>query len=294
MMLSLGIATAKKTEKHKPVAEHVVLIGLDGWGAYSMPKADMPTVRDFMKSGCYTMEKRAVLPSSSAPNWASMFMGTPTEIHGYTKWGSRTPEIPEPITGKHGMFPTLFQVLRDAEPDAEIGVLYEWDGIKYLVDTLSLSYHEQARLNVPGVASHITDLAEKYIRDKKPRLIAVCYDEPDHTGHSAGHDTPEYYDKIHELDQCIARIVQAVKDAGIYDDTVFVITADHGGINKGHGGITLEEMLTPFIISGKGIKSGGRFDEVMMQQDVAPTIARILDVRQPQAWAGRPMIQVLK
>ncbi len=77
-----------------PIAGHVVLIGLDGWGAYSVPKADMPVVKSMMEHGCYTLQKRTVLPSSSAPNWASMFMGVPTELHGYTQWGSKTPELP--------------------------------------------------------------------------------------------------------------------------------------------------------------------------------------------------------
>lgn len=56
-------------------AEHVFVIGLDGWGAYSVEKADMPNVKALMDAGCYTLKKRSVLPSSSAVNWASMFMG---------------------------------------------------------------------------------------------------------------------------------------------------------------------------------------------------------------------------
>ena len=68
----------------KPKAKHVVYIGLDGWGSYSMPKANMPTVKSLMETGCYTMQKRTVLPSSSAVNWASMFMGAGPEVHGYT------------------------------------------------------------------------------------------------------------------------------------------------------------------------------------------------------------------
>ena len=71
----------------KPKAKHVVYIGLDGWGSYSMPKANMPTVKSLMETGCYTMQKRTVLPSSSAVNWASMFMGAGPEVHGYTEWG---------------------------------------------------------------------------------------------------------------------------------------------------------------------------------------------------------------
>lgn len=68
-------------------AEHVFIIGLDGWGAYSVEKADMPNVKQLMNEGCYTLKKRSVLPSSSAVNWASMFMGAGPELHGYTEWG---------------------------------------------------------------------------------------------------------------------------------------------------------------------------------------------------------------
>ena len=31
--------------KGKDKAKHVVFIGLDGWGPYSLPKADMPNVK---------------------------------------------------------------------------------------------------------------------------------------------------------------------------------------------------------------------------------------------------------
>ena len=35
--------------KGKDKAKHVVLIGLDGWGAYSLPKADMPNVKKLLE-----------------------------------------------------------------------------------------------------------------------------------------------------------------------------------------------------------------------------------------------------
>ena len=79
--------------KGKDKAKHVVLIGLDGWGAYSLPKADMPNVKRLMEDGAYTLKKRSALPSSSAINWASMFMGAGPELHGYTEWGSKTPDF---------------------------------------------------------------------------------------------------------------------------------------------------------------------------------------------------------
>ena len=87
--------------KGKDKAKHVVFIGLDGWGAYSLPKADMPNVKKLMEDGSYTLKKRSALPSSSAINWASMFMGAGPELHGYTEWGSKTPELPSRVLNKN-------------------------------------------------------------------------------------------------------------------------------------------------------------------------------------------------
>lgn len=290
-LLLTGFSTI--TFSAKPKAKHVVYIGLDGWGAYSMPKADMPTVKSLMEKGCYTLEKRTVLPSSSAPNWASMFMGAGPELHGYTTWGARTPELPSRTILKNNIFPTIFQIYRDKFPKAEIGVLYEWEGIKYLVDTLSVNYHAQA----PDYNKHPTalcEMAEKYIRDKKPSLVAICFDNPDHVGHQAGHGSIAYYDKLKELDGYIGRIVKAVHEAGMMDETIFIVTSDHGGKGTNHGGITMDEMETPFIIAGKGIKQGDGFQESMMQYDVASTMAYIFGLKQPQVWIGRPMKQFFK
>jgi predicted AlkP superfamily pyrophosphatase or phosphodiesterase len=288
-----GCQTQVNNEAHAK-AKHVVLIGLDGWGAYSVPKADMPNLRKLMADGAYTLKKRSTLPSSSAINWASMFMGAGTELHGYSRWNSQTPDIPSRVTNEHGIFPTIFSVLRKAQPQAEIGCLYEWDGIKYLIDSLAVIYRWEA----PSEERYTDALcaqAEQYIKEKHPTLAAVCFDNPDHVGHAAGHDTPEYYATLTELDKYIGRIVEAVNQAGMLQETIFVITSDHGGIGKDHGGKTLQEMETPFIISGKNVRAGVVFDDTStMQFDVAATIAYIFGLKQPQVWIGRPVTGVFQ
>ena len=280
-------------EAKKQIAEHVIYIGLDGWGSYSVDKADMPNVKALMAEGCWTLQKRAVLPSSSGVNWASMFMGACPELHGYTTWNSATHEIPERVILKNNIFPTMFQLLRDAQPEAEIGCIYEWDGIKYVIDTLSTSYQEI----VPPSKIYTDEMAKmsvKYIKEKKPVLGAFIFDNPDHVGHDAGHNTPAYYANLKELDGYIGQIIQATKDAGIYENCIFIVTSDHGGIDHGHGGKTLEEINTPFIIAGKGVKKGGEFQESMMQFDCAPTVLEIFGLEGPQVWVGRSMSQVFE
>ncbi|MDL2247212.1 alkaline phosphatase [Bacteroides sp. OttesenSCG-928-J23] len=293
MALGLVACTPNKAPQVQPKAQHMVFIGLDGWGSYSMHRALMPNVRKLMETGSYTLQKRTVLPSSSAVNWASMFMGAGPELHGFTNWGTRVPELPSRELNQHGIFPTIFQLLRDAQPEAEIGCLYEWEGIKYLVDTLALNHYAQVPEDMI-YTDKLTRMAEEYIKEKQPNLVAIIYDNPDHVGHQAGHDTPAYYEELENLDKQVGRIVRAVDEAGMMDETIFIVTSDHGGIGTNHGGKTMAEMETPFIIAGKNIKPDGEFNQSMMQFDTGATMATIFNLEQPQVWIGRPMMQVFQ
>ena len=54
-------------------------------------------------------------------------------------------------------------------------------------------------------------------------------------------------------------------------------------------------MEAPFVISGAGIRKGVCFDDYsMMQYDIASTILKILDVKQPQIYVGRPVEPVFE
>lgn len=284
---ALTVAAKPKSDAPKPMTSHVVMIILDGWGAYSWDKANMPAAKALAAKGAYTKKMRTVLPSSSAMNWNSMFKGVGTEQHGYLS-NEEEPQFTPTILNEHGIFPTIFSELRRQKPDSEIGVVYEWGDIKYFVDTLALNYIQKGHTDFSGEEPGLCTLAEKYIKEKKPTLFAVCYDQPDHSGHHDGHRTPAYYETIAKLDKYIARIVQATKDAGIYNETTFIVTADHGGLGKGHGGTSMDEMETMFILSGKGIKKMGEFPQQMMRYDTAATVAALLGYQCPQVWTSNP------
>ncbi|MFR5758841.1 MAG: alkaline phosphatase [Bacteroides cellulosilyticus] len=140
----------------------------------------------------------------------------------------------------------------------------------------------------PPITTNTPKLCAQWQKHTSKRKAQPCLPSvsiiPIMVGHQAGHDTSEYYAKLKELDAYVARIIQAVKDAGILKETIFIVTSDHGGIEKGHGGKTMNEMQTPFIISGRNVKKSGEFHESMMQFDVASTIAYIFGLEQPQVW----------
>lgn len=287
LLVAILVAALMSSCGSKRQAEHIFLIGFDGWGSYCMDSVEMPTTRALMEQGCYTLKKRTVLPSVSAPNWASMFMGATTELTGWTNNGERPPLAPAYVN-ENGVFPTIFSLIREQMPEAKTACIFEWGGIRPLVDEKAIDHCVQLKPEDIAAAS------VEHIKSVKPDFMAIIYDDPDHVGHSKGHDTAEYCARMEELDICLAEIIAAIKEAGIYDDSIIIVTSDHGGIGYGHGGQSMMEMETPFIIAGKNIKQGGEFSEVMLQQDTAHTLAEAFGLKVPQMWSGNSMSQVFE
>lgn len=66
-------------------------------------------------------------------------------------------------------------------------------------------------------------------------------------------------------------------------------TADHGGHDRTHGTDSPEDMTIPFIIKGKNFKVGEKLENVSIK-DIAPTVAKLLDIAPDQAWEGKSLV----
>ena len=262
---------------HAQNTPHVLFIGIDGWAAKGIRDADPADIPNFtylMQHGSWTLEKRSVMPSASSINWTSMVCGLPTEMHGFDKWNSVRGTIPPVVDNGQGIPPTIFTILREQRPDAVSGCLYDWDIIGSITDSLAMDFHRYVHSfpdkEVLVPMEEYTAIATDYIKENKPDLFFINYFVEKNT---------------------ILRF--ALKEAGLWEDTVIVMTADHGGINRGHGGFTIEEMEIPFIVFGKGIRENHHIDEPVIQYDTAATIAYLLGLEIPTYWRGKPITQVL-
>lgn len=288
----LGATQVQAAKKAAP--KHVIVIGFDGLSAKCIKDgANMPNLRKLMQEGSFTLKNRSILPSSSACNWASMFMGAGPELHGFTNWGTQTPQVEPRELNHFGNFPGIFGLYRDKAPKAEIGYFYEWGGMRYVVDTMAMSVKLHAEPSAAYPDGILTP-SMKYIKEKKPSFCAVIFHEPDGTGHTKGWESKEYMDKVHQLDGYLGQLVQCVKDAGIMNETVIVVVADHGGIRGGHGGTTMNEMQTPIVFFGKGIKKNFEIKQSTMVYDIAATLGYMLKVQQPQVWIARPITNIFE
>lgn len=286
-MASVGLSSAKAADK----PSHVIIIGVDGLSPDGVMHAATPTLHDMMANGSWSLHARGVMPTSSSANWASILDGAGPEQHGVTTndWKVGAFNFPTSVTGSGGFFPSIFQILTDQHPEWEVGSVYHWKGFADLYDHRFVDY------DVHGESEDETAaLAQAYIKAKRPTFLFVHFDHVDHAGHEYGHGTPQYYEAVAKADTLIAGIRQATVEAGIADDTVILVTSDHGGVGKGHGGETLAELEIPWIAYGAGINRGVELDLPINTFDTPATAAWLLGADIPYAWLGRPVRPALK
>lgn len=90
-----------------------------------------------------------------------------------------------------------------------------------------------------------------------------------------------YYASITEIDQQFGRLIDLVEEAGQLDNTIIVLTADHGEFLGAHGlyqkniGAFEEAYNIPLIISGPGIAGGGVSDARVGLHDLCPTLLEL-------------------
>lgn len=288
LLIVLGLCTGLSAQIKG--VKHVILIGADGLGSFIMNdhKGSFPNLEKLMQEGSSSLQMRSVLPSSSAVNWASILMGAGPELHGFTEWGSQKPELPSRVIGSRGMFPGIFGLVKDKYPQSETGVFYSWDGIGYLFEKEAVS------LDISAKSTEVLSESIDFLNKKSPVFSFIYFAQPDGKGHNNGWGSQEYVDDCKMIDRYVGEIMQTIKKNGMDKNSIVIFISDHGGIDKGHGGKTMQEMEVPYIVWGKNVKAGYKIEESLMVYDNASTIAHILGLNQPQVWIGRPVKSIFK
>ena len=135
---------------------------------------------------------------------------------------------------------------------------------------------------------HISvELLERINASKQP----VTPEDADHIVHA-------YDAELRSADEAIGHLVAWLKARSLYDDTLIVVTSDHGEEFGEHGWIgwhahsLYDELLrVPLVIKFPGSRFAGVVDERQARGiDVAPTILAALGIDASESFAGRDLI----
>jgi arylsulfatase A-like enzyme len=107
--------------------------------------------------------------------------------------------------------------------------------------------------------------------------------------------TAGYYGMVAQLDHAIGRVLDALTARGLADDTLVIVTSDHGEFLGEHqmifkGPFGYDSLLrVPLVLRGPGIAAGAVIDDPVGTIDLAPTILRAGGHRAPEWMEGRPI-----
>ena len=109
-------------------------------------------------------------------------------------------------------------------------------------------------------------------------------------------DAPNLIDRydagIRQMDAEVGRLLDFLRERGLWEDTFFVLTSDHGEEFFEHGGVLhgqtqyQEVLRVPLMVKGPGVPHGRRVPTPVSLVDVAPTLLDRAGIAVPEGLDG--------
>ena len=140
---------------------------------------------------------------------------------------------------------------------------------------------------------------------KKPFFLFLHYFDAHHPykphpPYTSAYADDPYAGEIAYVDNCIGRVLDRLRALGVYDNTLVIITGDHGEGLGEHGEHTHSYFIyqstlhVPLVIRAPGCGKGLRVDENVSLVDIVPTVLDLLGLKIPARVQGvslRPALE---
>lgn len=157
-----------------------------------------------------------------------------------------------------------------------------------------INHYPDGSLPLPGnfMAYHPFQFDNLTVRDehltgwpRKPEVIQMILSD--------------YYALVTHLDNQIGKIIQTLKDNGLYDNTIIVYAADNGLAAGSHGLLGKQSLYehstkVPVIIKGPGIPQDKTFDAMVYLYDLYPTLSELAGLPKPAQVDGKSLAPILQ
>lgn len=102
---------------------------------------------------------------------------------------------------------------------------------------------------------------------------------------------PDYLAAIHSLDKNVGRLVDTLKEKGIYENTIIVYTSDHGCHFKTRNveykrSCHDSSIHTPLIFGGGAVNKGENIENLVSLIDLPPTLLSLAGIPIPDSYSG--------
>jgi predicted AlkP superfamily pyrophosphatase or phosphodiesterase len=262
------------------LVDRLIIISIDGLRPDLLLRAETPNLRGLMRRGTFTMWAMTTDVGITLPSHVSMLTGCKPQKHNIHYNGDPGPDQPP-----HPVVPTLFDLA------AEEGLTSMLVSGKRKFNSLKRSVTYPSVMEGPD--DKLTDAAIKMIEEHRPTLAVVHLPGTDSAGHSIGWGTPQQIAAIEKADACVGRLLEALERLELLEGTAILISADHGGQGRTHGGVDARTRHIPWILAGPGVHKN--FDLTTLAQlrvhteDTFATACLLLGLKLPDGIDGKPI-----
>ena len=260
----------------------------------------MPVLNRLVREGACSWTATTIYPSVTLPSHTSMLTGVGPKKHKITwnKWKPRTGVVRVPTVFAEakaaGFSAAMFVGKEKFRHLAQPGTLDCFDyGQDLAVTTAGTGWRKPTKSSTL-LAAQVAQRASVYILEHKPNLCFIHFTDTDETGHKYGWGSPEQIQAFADVDVALGVVLKAIRDAGIADESVLIVTADHGGHRKTHGGKSPDDMRIPWIAWGKDVRRDFAITAPVSTCDTAATALWLLGVPVPTWFDGTPVTSAFR
>ncbi|MDN3551652.1 alkaline phosphatase family protein [Mucilaginibacter aquaedulcis] len=252
-LLALFISTGQLMAQS---AKHVIFITIDGFRPdfYLDSQWQTPNLHTLMNDGAYDKGVNSVFPSMTYPSHTTIVTGVQPAKHGVFYNNIFTPDgAPQQPYWQDSSIhaPTIWKAAKDKgmtvaslywPVSANAPVDYNIPDIGSLGDgvreqySLPQGFYADVKKEVfggvdkidAGKNQNIAKIAAYVIRKSKPGLMTIHVFSVDGAEHAEGRSGARVQEAVADADAAVGIIVDALKEAGIWESTVLLVGGDHG------------------------------------------------------------------
>lgn len=261
-----------------------LLVSIDGLRSDAIDSAHTPTLDYLIKNGSYSMNVKTVKPSITLPAHFSIFTSLEPSSHGVLTNNA----FPNMSVSTRNLF------YRVKSKGGTVCAFYSWEHLRNLAMPGIMDYSFFHRQNNEKDLILLAGAASAHIISNTPNFTFVYFEWTDIIGHKYGWMSFEYLKALEITDHALGLIVAGIRPLFKQEGFSIVVTSDHGGKGKNHTEDIPENNYVPVIICGDNILKNYRIEDEIKLLDLAPTIARLLNIPSHLAWNGKIIPSIFK
>ncbi|WLR57209.1 ectonucleotide pyrophosphatase/phosphodiesterase [Mesobacillus subterraneus] len=246
------------------LTDHLIVISFDCLSEHDVPLlGELPNFKAFIDNSSFCTQVETIYPSVTYPCHATIVTGNFPNRHGIVnntfvqpgktspdwywhrrhikgttlfdegkKAGMRTAALLWPVTAKADIDYNMPEIFANRPWHHQIPVSLSNGSPRYQLEMNAKFGHIRNGLSQPELDDFVLEATVETIRTRKPELMLIHFVDLDSQRHMHGFSSEEAKAALHRHDKRLGKIMNALKEAGIAENSTVIILGDHSALDE--------------------------------------------------------------